>query len=135
LSYSIVTAEPNELLAPLHDRMPLIIAERDYQRRPELGDPQRPPVDLLRPFSSELTKAWRIKPHRARKSAPQSAASQKPFGTGEGGDPGRPCRRIVLLPVRKDCGKKEDKGQSNSTKHWIHPGNYMVDVVGGELRS
>ncbi len=62
LSYSIVTTETNELLAPLHDRMPLIIAERDYQRWLEPGDPQRPPVDLLRPFDSDLMKTWRIKP-------------------------------------------------------------------------
>ena len=62
LSYSIITTEPNELLAPLEDRMPVIIPERAYSRWLEPGDPQHPPVDLLRPFPSELTKAWRIKP-------------------------------------------------------------------------
>jgi putative SOS response-associated peptidase YedK len=61
-SYSIVTTEPNELQAPLHDRMPLIIAERDYNRWLEPGDPQRPPIDLLRPFDAELMKIWRVKP-------------------------------------------------------------------------
>jgi putative SOS response-associated peptidase YedK len=61
-SYSIVTTETNELLAPLHDRMPLIIAKRDEQRWLEPGDPQRPPIDLLRPFDSELMKCWRVKP-------------------------------------------------------------------------
>ena len=61
-SYSIVTTEPNELLASLHDRMPLIIAPRDYERWLEPGDPQRPPIDLLRPFDSNLMKIWRVKP-------------------------------------------------------------------------
>jgi putative SOS response-associated peptidase YedK len=61
-SYSIVTTETNELLAPLHDRMPLIIAKRDEQRWLERGDPQRPPIDLLRPFDSEWMKCWRVKP-------------------------------------------------------------------------
>lgn len=61
-SYSIITTEPNELLAPLHDRMPLIIAPRDYQRWLEPGDPQKPPVDLLRPFAANLMKIWRVKP-------------------------------------------------------------------------
>ena len=60
-SYAIVTTETNELLAALHDRMPLIIAERDYDRWLEPGDPQRPPVDLLRPFDDELMKIWRVK--------------------------------------------------------------------------
>lgn len=61
-SYSIITVEPNELLAPLHDRMPLLIAPRDYERWLELGDPQRPPVDLLRPYDADLMKIWRVKP-------------------------------------------------------------------------
>ncbi len=61
-SYSIITTEPNELLAPLHDRMPLIIAPRDYPRWLEPGDPQRPPVNLLRPFDADLMKIWRVKP-------------------------------------------------------------------------
>ncbi len=61
-SYSIVTTEPNEMLAPLHDRMPLILAPHDYPRWLEPGDPQRPPVDLLRPFDADLMKIWRVKP-------------------------------------------------------------------------
>jgi len=61
-SYSIVTVEPNELLAPLHKRMPLLIAPRDYERWLDPGDPQRPPVDLLRPYDADLMKIWRVKP-------------------------------------------------------------------------
>jgi putative SOS response-associated peptidase YedK len=42
--------------------MPLIIAERDYDRWLEPGDAQRSPVALLRPFDSEQMKIWRVKP-------------------------------------------------------------------------
>lgn len=49
-SYSIVTVEPNEMLAFMHNRMPLIIDPQDYNRWLEPGDPQRPPA----------TRAWRI---------------------------------------------------------------------------
>lgn len=61
-SYAIVTTETNELLAPLHDRMPLIIDPHDFDRWLEPGDPERPPVDLLRPYDSDLMKIWRVKP-------------------------------------------------------------------------
>jgi putative SOS response-associated peptidase YedK len=44
-TFAIITVEPNELVAETtgHDRMPLIIAKRDWQRWLEPGDPQRPP--------------------------------------------------------------------------------------------
>jgi len=50
------------MLPRLHDRMPLIIARQDEDRWLEQGDPQRPPIDLLRPFDPELMKIWRVKP-------------------------------------------------------------------------
>jgi putative SOS response-associated peptidase YedK len=39
--------------------MPVIIHERDYDRwlRP---DPERPPIDLLRPFDADKMTAWRV---------------------------------------------------------------------------
>lgn len=61
-SYSIITTEPNELLKRLHDRMPLIIAEEDYDYWLEPGNPKNPPIDLLKPFPSGPMKIWRIKP-------------------------------------------------------------------------
>ncbi|MBV8674092.1 MAG: SOS response-associated peptidase family protein [Acidobacteriaceae bacterium] len=60
-TFAIVTVEPNELVAETtgHDRMPMIVAKRDSQRWLEPGDPERPPIDLLRPFDSDLMRAWR----------------------------------------------------------------------------
>lgn len=38
-----------------------MIPQRDYRRWLEPGDPQRPPVDLLRPYDADLMKIWRVK--------------------------------------------------------------------------
>ena len=61
-TFAIITTEPNELVSETtgHDRMPLIVARRDWQRWLELGNPERPPVDLLRPFDADQMKAWRV---------------------------------------------------------------------------
>ena len=60
-TFAIITVEPNELVERTthHDRMPLIVKHSDWQRWLEPRYPQQPPVDLLRPFNSELMKAWR----------------------------------------------------------------------------
>lgn len=31
-TYTIITTEPNELTLPIHNRMPVILAPRDYER-------------------------------------------------------------------------------------------------------
>jgi putative SOS response-associated peptidase YedK len=49
-TYTIVTTRANDLLAPIHDRMPVVIAERDYGRWLDAGDPA---TDLLAPFPDE----------------------------------------------------------------------------------
>lgn len=40
--------------------MPAIIKRQDYQRWLEPSDPNRPPIDLIRPFDSDKMKAWRV---------------------------------------------------------------------------
>jgi putative SOS response-associated peptidase YedK len=59
LTFTIITTDPNEIVQPLHDRMPVIIPERDYDRwlKP---DPERPPIDLLRPFDADKMTTWRV---------------------------------------------------------------------------
>jgi putative SOS response-associated peptidase YedK len=59
-SFSIITTEANELTAPMHQRMPVILKPRDYERWLRRDDPERPPVDLLRPFESTMMHAWRV---------------------------------------------------------------------------
>jgi putative SOS response-associated peptidase YedK len=59
-SFTILTTGPNELMEPVHNRMPVILEPKDYSRWLEAGDPARPPVDLLRPFPAERMKAWPV---------------------------------------------------------------------------
>jgi putative SOS response-associated peptidase YedK len=51
---------PNELVEPLQNRMPVILQPKDYDRWLTPGDPQRLPVDLLRPFPAEQMRAWKV---------------------------------------------------------------------------
>jgi len=59
-SFAIITTEANEVTAPMHDRMPVILLPRDYERWLRRDDPGRPPVDLLRPYEAERMHAWRV---------------------------------------------------------------------------
>ena len=51
-SFSIVTTDANELMAPVHNRMPVILKPEDYERWLDRENEQTPPVDLLRPFDA-----------------------------------------------------------------------------------
>ena len=60
LTFTIITTDPNEVVQPLHDRMPVIIPAKDYDRWMRPGDPAQPPVDLLRPFDADKMTAWQV---------------------------------------------------------------------------
>jgi putative SOS response-associated peptidase YedK len=55
-TFALVTTEPNELVAQIHDRLALILHPRDYDRWLGIddhgGDP-RLPLDLLHPYESD----------------------------------------------------------------------------------
>ena len=59
-TFSIITTDPNQVVAPLHNRMPVIIERKDYARWLGGGDPAQPPLDLLRPFPAEQMTAWKV---------------------------------------------------------------------------
>ncbi|MGA2168891.1 MAG: SOS response-associated peptidase [Terracidiphilus sp.] len=59
-TFTILTTDPNELMEPIHNRMPAILEPRDYRRWLDPGDPARPPVDLLRPFPAEKMISWTV---------------------------------------------------------------------------
>jgi putative SOS response-associated peptidase YedK len=56
-TFAIVTTDSNDLVAQIHDRMPAILAPRDFERW--LGD-EADPHDLLQPFPSEPMRMWPI---------------------------------------------------------------------------
>jgi putative SOS response-associated peptidase YedK len=43
----------------MHDRMPVIIPERDYDRWLK-ADPDRAPINMLRPFDADKMTAWKV---------------------------------------------------------------------------
>jgi putative SOS response-associated peptidase YedK len=56
-TFAIITTDANELVAEIHDRMPLILASGDYTRW--LSDEPNP-RDLMRPFPAEPMRMWPI---------------------------------------------------------------------------
>jgi putative SOS response-associated peptidase YedK len=59
-TFTILTTDPNEVMEPIHNRMPVILRPEDYDRWLEPGDPGRPPVNLLRPYPAEAMRAWPV---------------------------------------------------------------------------
>ena len=62
-SFTILTTSPNELVAPVHDRMPVIIVPEDYAR---WLDPERNATDvqdLLRPYAAGEMEAIPVSKH------------------------------------------------------------------------
>ena len=59
-SFTIITTDANPLVSPLHNRMPVILERKDYQRWLDHDDAAQPPLDLLRPFPAELMIAWKV---------------------------------------------------------------------------
>jgi putative SOS response-associated peptidase YedK len=53
-SFSIITTEANELMSEIHTRMPVILHPRDWARWLDRSITEQPPVDLLRPYDSDL---------------------------------------------------------------------------------
>lgn len=59
-TFTILTTDPNELMEPVHNRMPVILDPKDYDRWLDPGDPARSPIDLLRPYPAERMRAWPV---------------------------------------------------------------------------
>ncbi len=62
-TFTIITTRANELMQKIHDRMPVILHERDEARwlDPHLKDTDTL-TELLKPFPSELTEAYEVSP-------------------------------------------------------------------------
>ena len=59
-TFSILTTDANEVLDPIHNRMPVILEPKDYSRWLEPAAVEWLPADLLRPFPAERMTAWPV---------------------------------------------------------------------------
>jgi putative SOS response-associated peptidase YedK len=57
-TFAIITTNANKVLAPIHDRMPVILAPADFDRWLSTMEPD--PRDLLKPYPAEPMKIWPI---------------------------------------------------------------------------
>ncbi len=61
-SFAIITTEANEIMASIHDRMPVILAQRDWARWLNRDPEAPPPIDLLRPYDSDAMQTGACNP-------------------------------------------------------------------------
>jgi putative SOS response-associated peptidase YedK len=54
------TTDANELMMPVHNRMPVILHESDFNRWLEREETHQPPVDLLRPFPADEMETFEV---------------------------------------------------------------------------
>lgn len=66
-TFCVLTCKPNDLVRTIHDRMPVILHPRDYQRW--IANVEPDPADLLVPFPAELMTMW---PVSTRVNKPQN---------------------------------------------------------------
>jgi putative SOS response-associated peptidase YedK len=59
-TFSILTTDPNELMEPFHDRMPVILDPENYQRWLAPAEPSHLPIDLLRPYPATKMRSWKV---------------------------------------------------------------------------
>ena len=59
-SCSLITTEANELMAPIHDRMPVILPVSAYDRWLDPDDPVSDQQSLLKPFQPDELAAYPI---------------------------------------------------------------------------
>ena len=62
ISYAIITTDANEVMAPVHYRMPVILKPGDYDRWLSREETERPPIELLRPYDADKMEAHPVDP-------------------------------------------------------------------------
>jgi len=63
LSCTIITTEPNELLRPIHNRMPVIVEPADYDLWLNPGTRPEDGLHLLRPYPSHNMRVYPVSTH------------------------------------------------------------------------
>lgn len=75
-----ITTGANEIMVPVHDRMPVIIAPEQYEAW--LSAPPADAFELVKPFRAEAMQAWPVS-KRVSRSAEEGADLIEPIATTE----------------------------------------------------
>jgi putative SOS response-associated peptidase YedK len=59
-TFTILTTAANERLVSIHDRMPVIVERKDYDRWLDAHEKAAPPADLLHPYAANPVRAWPV---------------------------------------------------------------------------
>jgi putative SOS response-associated peptidase YedK len=59
-TFTIITTEPNELMRPIHNRMPVILDQLSFARWLDRNNKTADVTDLLRPYDAEKMEAWKV---------------------------------------------------------------------------
>jgi putative SOS response-associated peptidase YedK len=79
-TFTILTTIPNEVMVPIHDRMPVIVAPKNYERWLDTDSKSTPSHDLLQPYPAEEMEAWTVSDDVGNvcNNAPELLALQEP---------------------------------------------------------
>ena len=79
-SFTVLTTEPNDVVRPIHDRMPVILNESDYSLwlDPAVKEP-RVLAPLLKPYRADAMESYRVGPE-VNKPGYEDASCVEPIG-------------------------------------------------------
>lgn len=82
-TFCVITTEPNAVMTPIHDRMPVLIQQKDWANWLDPGLDGRALKDLLRPMRADVMEAWPVikRMNRTVEDDPSLMDSIKPEGT------------------------------------------------------
>ena len=80
---AIVTTQANALLAPLHERMPVIIAPEDYERWLDVAEEEV--ADLFEPYPAEAMAYFPVSTSGERGAQRRRVVARARRGSGRGG--------------------------------------------------
>jgi putative SOS response-associated peptidase YedK len=81
---SILTTDPNQLVAPLHDRMPVVLDAADWDAWLDAATPPGELRPLLRPYAAESMDAYAVSPavNNVRNEGPELLAPLSRWSDG-----------------------------------------------------